>query len=96
MYSQASKSIDGFSSRIPFLGKKLPPTPPNQRQEGAMKALWIVTLLGVINYIDQSVPSAVKILFQKDLNLTDAQTSYPTASMVSCHKCIWCLFNVML
>lgn len=69
-------------NKIPFVGKPLDPTPPNIRQEGAMKALGIITLLGIFNFADQSVPSAVKTLFAEDLNMTDAQSSYPVAAMV--------------
>lgn len=68
--------------KIPFVGKSLAATPPNIRQEGAMKALGIITLLGIFNFADQSVPSAVKTLFADDLNISDAESSYPVAAMV--------------
>lgn len=69
-------------NKIPFVGKPLPSTPPNIRQEGAMKALLIITILGIFNFADQSVPSAVKTLFAEDLNVSDAESSYPVAAMV--------------
>jgi hypothetical protein len=65
------------------LGRKLSGGVPNVRQEGAMQALWIVTFLSVLNFIDQSLASSVKVLFQKDLDLTDVETSYPTTVMVT-------------
>ncbi|CAM9464914.1 unnamed protein product, partial [Ectocarpus fasciculatus] len=46
-----------------------------------MKALGIITLLGIFNFADQSVPSAVKTLFADDLNISDAESSYPVAAM---------------
>lgn len=64
------------------IGRKLNGGTPNVRQEGAMQALWIITFLSVLNFMDQSLASSVKVLFQKDLNLTDVETSYPTTVMV--------------
>jgi hypothetical protein len=76
------------------LGRKLSGGAPNVRQEGAMRALWIVTFLSVLNFIDQSLASSVKVLFQKDLNLSDVESSYPTTVMVSHvrshYLCLWC------
>ena len=69
-------------NKMPFVGKPLETTPPNIRQEGAMKALGIITMLGIFNFADQSVPSAVKTLFADDLNMSDAESSYPVAAMV--------------
>ncbi len=53
------------------------PQPP-----GALYAVIILTSMNLLNYIDRYVPSAVKVLFQKDLHLSDAQTSYPLTAFV--------------
>ena len=74
--------VANITDKIPYIGRKLPPTDPNQRQEGAMKALVLLTCLGGYNFMDQIVGSAVKVLFQDDLGLTDAQSSYPVTALV--------------
>ena len=38
--------------------------------------------MNLLNYVDRYVPSAVKVLFQKDLHLTDTQTSLPLTAFV--------------
>lgn len=38
--------------------------------------------MNLLNYIDRWVPSAVKDLFKKDLNLTDAETSLPLSAFI--------------
>jgi MFS transporter, Spinster family, sphingosine-1-phosphate transporter len=45
-------------------------------------ALLVLTGMNLLNYIDRWVPSAVKPLFQKELNLTDAETSLPFSAFV--------------
>jgi predicted MFS family arabinose efflux permease len=50
--------------------------------QGATYAVIILTAMNLLNYVDRYVPSAVKVLFQKDLNLTDEQTSYPLTAFV--------------
>lgn len=60
-------------------------TPPNAvrpRAPGAMFALFILTLMNMLNYVDRWVPSAVKELFKADLSLTDAQTSWPLTAFI--------------
>ncbi len=49
---------------------------------GAVYAVAILTAMNLLNYIDRYVPSAVKGLFQKELNLSDAETSYPLTAFV--------------
>ncbi len=38
--------------------------------------------MNLLNYIDRWVPSAVKVLFQQDLGLSDAQTSLPLTAFI--------------
>lgn len=38
--------------------------------------------MNMLNYVDRWVPSAVKSLFKKDLDLTDAETSWPLTAFV--------------
>jgi predicted MFS family arabinose efflux permease len=47
-----------------------------------MFALVVLTLMNLLNYVDRWVPSAVKALFKKDLDLTDAETSWPLTAFV--------------
>lgn len=47
-----------------------------------MFAVFVLTAMNLLNYIDRWVPSAVKDLFKKDLNLTDAQTSLPLSAFI--------------
>ncbi|MDX2009774.1 MAG: MFS transporter [Myxococcaceae bacterium] len=49
---------------------------------GAMFALVVLTLMNLLNYVDRWVPSAVKALVKKDLDLTDAETSWPLTAFV--------------
>ena len=53
------------------------PSPP-----GAKYAIVILTIMNLLNYADRYVPSAVKDLYKKDLNLTDLQTSLPLTAFV--------------
>jgi MFS transporter, Spinster family, sphingosine-1-phosphate transporter len=58
------------------------PTQSRDAAPGAMFALVVLTLMNMLNYVDRWVPSAVKELFKHDLNLTDAQTSWPLTAFV--------------
>ncbi|MCA3011393.1 MAG: MFS transporter [Myxococcaceae bacterium] len=49
---------------------------------GAGFALIVLTAMNLLNYVDRWVPSAVKALFKKDLDLTDAETSWPLTAFV--------------
>jgi MFS family permease len=49
---------------------------------GATFALVVLTAMNLLNYIDRWVPSAVKELIKGDLQLTDAQTSWPLSAFV--------------
>lgn len=42
----------------------------------------VLTGMNLLNYVDRWVPSAVKDLIKGDLNLTDAQTSYPLSAFI--------------
>jgi MFS family permease len=57
-------------------------TKSNVNVEGAALAVVILTTMNLLNYIDRWVPSAVKDLFKKDLNLTDAETSLPLSAFI--------------
>lgn len=59
------------------------------RQPGARYALLVLTSINLLNYIDRFVPSAVKVLIKEDLNLTDAETSYPLTGMVCTYGCMY-------
>lgn len=59
-----------------------PETPARPVPDGARFAIIVLTAMNLLNYIDRYVPSAVKTLFQKDLGLTDAQTSWPLTAFV--------------
>lgn len=45
-------------------------------------AVIVLTAMNLLNYIDRWVPSAVKPLFQRDLGLTDEQTSLPLTAFI--------------
>lgn len=66
------------------LSPATPTSPPGGKPalQGATFAVVILTAMNLLNYVDRYVPSAVKVLFQKDLNLTDEQTSYPLTAFV--------------
>lgn len=59
-----------------------PPASPSSSPRGATYAVVVLTVMNLLNYVDRWVPSAVKELFKKDLDLTDAQTSYPLTGLV--------------
>lgn len=60
----------------------LTPSAPRATPDGARFAIIVLTGMNLLNYVDRYVPSAVKTLFQKDLALTDAQTSWPLTAFV--------------
>ena len=45
-------------------------------------AVFLLTMMNLLNYLDRWVPSVVKDLFKADLKLTDAQTSLPLTGFV--------------
>src|SRR4051794_17507612 len=49
---------------------------------GAGYAVFILTMMNLLNYLDRIIPSVVKDLFKADLKLTDAQTSLPITGFV--------------
>lgn len=49
---------------------------------GATFALIVLTAMNLLNYVDRWVPSAVKALFKAELQLTDAETSWPLTAFV--------------
>ena len=57
------------------LGPQLDDQYPLQRQEGAIKALRLLSAINLLNYADRYVLSAVKSDVQTDLNLNDFQSS---------------------
>ena len=50
--------------------------------DGAAFAVTVLTAMNLLNYIDRYVPSAVKDLFKKDLDLSDTQTSLPLSAFI--------------
>ena len=57
-----------------------PPSSPLRSE--ATYAVVVLTLMNLLNYVDRWVPSAVKEDFKRELQLTDAQTSYPLTGLV--------------
>ncbi len=57
-------------------------SPARTPAPGAMFALFVLTVMNMLNYVDRWVPSAVKELFKTDLSLTDAQTSWPLTAFI--------------
>ncbi|MFT3706798.1 MAG: MFS transporter [Archangium sp.] len=57
---------------------------PSNREPapGAFFALLVLTAMNLLNYVDRYVPSAVKGLFKKDLNLDDKQTALPLTAFI--------------
>lgn len=49
---------------------------------GSGFALAVLFSMNLLNYVDRFLPSAVKDLFKEDLNLSDAQTSYPLSAFI--------------
>lgn len=57
-------------------------SPDRAPAPGAFFALLVLTAMNLLNYVDRYVPSAVKGLFKKDLDLTDTQTSLPLTAFI--------------
>jgi len=57
-------------------------SPSRAPAPGAFFALLVLTAMNLLNYVDRYVPSAVKGLFKKDLNLSDTQTSLPLTAFI--------------
>jgi MFS transporter, Spinster family, sphingosine-1-phosphate transporter len=55
---------------------------PSRAAPGAALALLVLTGMNLLNYVDRWVPSAVKDLLKTDLELSDAQTSYPLTAFL--------------
>lgn len=55
---------------------------PRANAPGATFALIVLTAMNLLNYVDRWVPSAVKSLFKEDLQLTDAETSWPLTAFI--------------
>eukprot|EP00742_Colponemidia_sp_Colp-10_P010193 GILJ01011175.1.p1 GENE.GILJ01011175.1~~GILJ01011175.1.p1 ORF type:complete len:459 (+),score=58.33 GILJ01011175.1:120-1496(+) len=62
---------------------------------GAMRALVILTLINLLNYVDRYVPSATKTDFQKDLGLNDFQSSVPLTAFVVVYMCASPVFGYL-
>ncbi len=69
--------------------------PPQALAAGARRALLALTLLNLLNYVDRYVPSAVKDLFKADLQLDDAQTSWPLTAFVVVYMLASPLFGTL-
>lgn len=65
------------SKKSILIGQSLNDKHPNVRQCGAQYAIYILFFMNLLNHADKLVPSAVKPLYQKDLGLTDFQSSLP-------------------
>ena len=50
--------------------------------QGAAFAVFVLTMMNLLNYLDRYVPSVVKDLFKADLKLNDLQTSLPFTGFV--------------
>ena len=59
-----------------------PPPRVLSRHDPGRYALITLTAINLLNYIDRYIPSATKQYFQKDLNLTDTETSIPLTAFV--------------
>ena len=60
-------------------GKELSGKHRNCRQEGAQYGLQLLTVINLLLYADQYVPSAVKSGIQDSLHLSDFETALPNA-----------------
>jgi hypothetical protein len=58
-----------------LVGRKLDSQFPQTRQLGAKHALWILSLINLLNFADRYVPSAVKQLIENDLKINDFESS---------------------
>mmetsp|Transcript_1814 Transcript_1814/g.4550 ORF Transcript_1814/g.4550 Transcript_1814/m.4550 type:complete len:471 (+) Transcript_1814:73-1485(+) len=68
----------------------------NTRQDGARAALLTLSAINVLNYADRYIPSAIKTLFQADLQLSDAETTYPTAAMLIVYMVMALVYGVIV
>ncbi|MFI5382414.1 MAG: spinster family MFS transporter [Tepidisphaerales bacterium] len=50
--------------------------------QGAVFAVFVLTMMNLLNYLDRYVPSVVKDLFKDELKLSDFQTSVPVTGFV--------------
>jgi MFS family permease len=55
----------------------------------------VLTGMNLLNYVDRWVPSAVKDLIKDDLQLTDAQTSYPLSAFIVVYMLASPIFGAM-
>ena len=79
----------------PRRGRTLPRDSPNGRQEGARRALLILTAINLLNLADRYVPASVKELIKEDLDLTDTETALPTTGMVVVYMVSAVFFGVL-
>mmetsp|Transcript_17697 Transcript_17697/g.32214 ORF Transcript_17697/g.32214 Transcript_17697/m.32214 type:complete len:463 (-) Transcript_17697:82-1470(-) len=77
-------------------GRRLPATCPNQRQEGALFALLTLSAINLLNFADRFILSSVKAPIQKELELTDTQTSLPVTGMVLVYMVCAPIFGVLV
>ena len=78
-----------------MLRRNLETAAPNTRQEGARFALYVLTAISLLNYADRYVPASVKTLIKSDLQLSDAQTAFPTTGMVLVYSFFAVIFGWM-
>ncbi|MER2561946.1 MAG: MFS transporter [Myxococcaceae bacterium] len=69
-------------SGAPVSAAPAPAGGPRANAPGATFALVVLTAMNLLNYVDRWVPSAVKSLFKEDLQLTDAETSWPLTAFI--------------
>lgn len=62
--------------------KRTKPPKMAARMRDARYALFVLTAMNLLNYLDRYVPSAVKDLFKDDLRMTDAETALPLTAFV--------------
>ena len=74
-------------------GRKLDDKYPNERQYGAKYALYVLTIINLLNFADRYVPSAVKQLIIDDLHLTDFQSSLPNTGMIVVYMVFAVIFS---
>ena len=79
----------------PRRGRTLPRDSPNGRQEGARRALLILTAINLLNFADRYVPASVKEPIKEDLDLTDTETALPTTGMVVVYMVSAVFFGVL-
>eukprot|EP00743_Colponemidia_sp_Colp-15_P006894 GILK01007441.1.p1 GENE.GILK01007441.1~~GILK01007441.1.p1 ORF type:complete len:448 (+),score=60.90 GILK01007441.1:114-1457(+) len=62
---------------------------------GATRALVILTVINLLNYVDRYVPAATKTNFQNDLGLSDFQSSVPFTAFVVVYICASPVFGYL-